>query len=837
MLIFYRRIEGLSIWLTIILSYFYLVNFNKSPLILPKPTQFSRVEIEFNPDKVLEDYRLAVISRQCSLLVRKEVFSGRAKFGIYGDGKELCQIALARSMRLGDYISGYYRDQTIGVAIGDLTWPQYFAQLYGHPDRQFDPHSAGRQMNNHHATRWLDDQGEWLDQTNQYNSVAGVSSTAMQIPRSLGIAYASKMYQFREDLAPLKELFSKDGKEVCYTTIGDASTSEGMFFECINAAGVLQIPIVFSVWDDGYGISVPIEYQTTKSSISKVLAGFQRNEKEKGLEVIQVRAWDYPGLIQAYQKAAKLAREEFVPCLVHVIECTQPQGHSASGSHERYKSAERLAWEHDVDCNVLFRQWVLDQGFANEEALREIEEAAVLEARKYQKEAFAAYMASIEPDKKAFLRVAQNLMESTNEGNLLSPILEELKQLPYPIFSDLVRAGRKTLRAFRVYQGPAVKLLRKWLSELEERNRRRFSSHQISQSQHSPLLVNPVKPIYPKEATFVDGREILNKSFAHFLEDPKVFILGEDVGKIGDVNQTLAGLQEVFGDLKITDTGIREISIVGQGIGASMRGLRPIVEIQYLDYIFYPFPVLADDLACLHYRTAGGQKAPMILRTRGHRLEGIWHSGSPMAVLINGLRGIHFCVPRNMTQAAGMYRTLLKGDDPGIVVECLNGYRLKEALPENLDEITVPLGMPEVLREGTDITIVTYGSMCRIVMEASETLASMGISVEVIDVQTLLPFDRTQSIAASIQKTHRVLFADEDMPGGTTAYMMQEVLDKQGAFAWLDTPARCLAAPPHRPAYSSDGDYFSKPNVENVVDTIYEMMRESDPGLFPAIYF
>jgi len=798
---------------------------------------FSISESTFDAAKVLEDYRLAAISRQCSLIVRKEVFSGRAKFGIYGDGKEVCQIALALSMQEGDYISGYYRDQTIGVAIGDLTWPQYFAQLYGHPDIQFDPHSGGRQMNNHHATRWLDDQGEWIDQTNRMNSVAGISSTAGQTPRALGIAYASKLYRERPDLAEYATLFSKGGREICYTTIGDASTSEGMYFECINAAGVLQVPIIFSVWDDGYGISVPIEFQTTKSSISKALAGFQRNEDGKGLEIFQVKAWDYPGLVDAYRRAAKLAREEFVPCLVHVIECTQPQGHSASGSHERYKSAERLAWEHEADCNTLFRRWILDQKFADESTLKEIDDEAVLQARKYQKDAFAAYMNSIDSDKKGFLRIAKNLYDSTNEPGLLEPILEELNQLSYPIFSDLVRAGRKTLRAFRFYQGPAVKLLRKWLAELEARNHRRFSSHQMSESVHSTLLVPEVKAHYAKEPLQVDGREILNKSFSDFLEDPRVFILGEDVGNIGDVNQTLAGLQEKFGPLKVTDTGIREVSIVGQGIGAAMRGLRPIVEIQYLDYIFYPFAILSDDWACLHYRTAGGQKSPMIVRTRGHRLEGIWHSGSPMAVLINGLRGVHFCVPRNMTQAAGMYRTLLAGDDPGLVIECLNGYRLKEAMPDNLLEIQVPLGIPEILREGGDLTVVTYGSMCRIVMEAAETLAEMGISVEVIDVQTLLPFDRHHQILTSIQKTHRVLFADEDMPGGTTAYMMQEVIDKQGGFTWLDTPAKCLSARPHRPAYSSDGDYFSKPNVENVVDSVYEMMREADPTTFPAIYF
>lgn len=802
-----------------------------------KAIQFTETNIAFDPQKVLEDYQLAVLSRQCSLLVRKEVFSGRAKFGIYGDGKELCQIALARSMRVGDYFSGYYRDQTVVAAMGDMTWPQYFAQLYGHPDIHFDPHSGGRQMNNHHATRLLDAEGNWNDQTQRMNSLAGVSSTAGQIPKSLGIAYASKLYKENKALEAFKSLFSKDGKEVCYTTIGDASTSEGMFLESINAAGVLQVPVIFSVWDDGYGISVPIDFQTTKKSISKALAGFQRNETDKGLEVITVKAWDYPGLMQAYQKAADLARENSVPCLVHVEECTQQQGHSASGSHERYKSAERLAWEIEMDCNLHFRNWILSKGFATEEQLQKIDKEAVQKARNYQKEAFAAYMASIEVDKKGFLRIAKSLLESTNQPELIQPIIDELSQLSYPIFSDLVRAGRKTLRTFRFYQGPAVKLLRKWLHELEEKNRRRFSSHQMSESAHSPLKVSAMLPKYGKEAPLVDGREVINRGFTSFLQDPRVFILGEDVGKIGDVNQTLAGLQEKFGELQVTDTGIREMTIVGQGIGAAMRGLRPIVEIQYLDYILYPIQILSDDWACMHYRTAGGQKAPMILRTRGHRLEGIWHSGSPMATLLHCLRGAHFCVPRNMTQAVGMYRTLLEGDDPALVIECLNGYRLKEVLPDNLDEIKIPLGVPEVLREGTDITLVTYGSMCRIVLEAAEQLAEMGISAEVIDVQTLLPFDLPKNILNSIQKTHRVVFIDEDMPGGASAYMMQEVLDNQGAFEWLDSPAACLAAAPHRPAYSSDGDYFSKPNVENVVDKVYEILRESDPTTFPAIYF
>jgi len=793
--------------------------------------------ITFTKESVLVDYRLARMSRECSLLVRKEVFAGRAKFGIYGDGKEICQIALARTMQAGDFISGYYRDQTIVAAVGDMTWTQYFSQLYGHPDIEFDPHTGGRTMNNHHATRWLDSKGKWLDQTKLYNSVGGISSTAGQMPRAVGLAYASKLYRQLTDLQDISDKFTRNGNEVCFSTIGDASTSEGMFLECVNAAGVLQIPLVMSVWDDGYGISVPSEFQTTKSSISKALAGFQRNEDGAGLEIFTVKAWDYVTLMETYQKAAILARDFHIPSLIHVEEVTQQQGHSASGSHERYKSAERLQFELNFDCNTKFREWILSEEFATGEELKIIDNECVKAARIAQKEAWSAYVNSVKPEREDALSLMYQAASESKSAVEIKTIAEGLRKAINPIHHENVSGVRKVLRALRSEESSTKKGLKEWLVRAGENNFKRFDSFQYSISDESALKMKAVAPQYDGNSPSVDGREILNKNFDHlFSTNPRIFILGEDVGKIGDVNQTLAGLQEKYGDLRITDTGIREMTIVGQGIGAAMRGLRPIIEIQYLDYILYPFATLSDDLACLHYRTVGGQKAPLIIRTRGHRLEGIWHSGSPMAVLLGGLRGIYLCVPRNMIQAAGMYNTLLHSDDPAIVVECLNGYRLKEKLPNNLHEIRVPLGMPEVIRDGRDVTIITYGSMCRIVMKAAQQLEEINISVEVIDVQTLLPFDITHRIVESIKKTNRVIFADEDMPGGGSAYMMQHVLNEQNAYRYLDSKPICLAAVPHRPAYSSDGDYFSKPNAENVFDTVYAMMGEFNPVAFPNIY-
>ncbi|MES2795212.1 MAG: thiamine pyrophosphate-dependent enzyme [Bacteroidota bacterium] len=788
-----------------------------------------------NAEKILHDYELALISRECSMLVRKEVFSGRAKFGIYGDGKELANIALASAMQPGDFISGYYRDQTLVAAVGDLTWPQYFAQLYGHPDTAFEPHSGGRTMNNHHATRWLDDNGHWVDQTKLYNSAAGVSSTAGQMPRAIGLAYASKLFRENPFLVELSN-FSKNGNEVCFSTIGDASTSEGMFLECINAAGVLQIPLVMSVWDDGYGISVSSEYQTTKSSISKVLAGFQRNEDGKGLEIFTVCGWDYPQLIETYQKAALLARKYHIPSLIHVTELTQQQGHSASGSHERYKSKERLSFELEYDCNRIFRNWILENGIIEEKVLEQVDQEAVQNARKYQKDAWQSYQNSIKYELNGALELIRQAV-LVGDSIEINKIREELLKTVNPIHKDSVTAIKKTLRLLPKLNNPIQNALKGWIKRSEANNKNRFSSHQYSISNLSPLLEKGILPIYSDDSPLMDGREVLKKAFDHFLEtDPAVFILGEDVGQIGDVNQCLAGLQEKFGDLRVTDTGIREMTIIGQGIGAAMRGLRPIVEIQYLDYIFYPFATLSDDLACLYYRTVGGQKAPLIVRTRGHRLEGIWHSGSPMAVLIHGLRGMHICVPRNMVQAAGMYHTLLNGDDPALVIECLNGYRLKELMPNNLEEIKVPLGIPEIINAGNDITIVTYGSMCRIVMEAAKMLESFDIYVEVIDVQTLLPFDTNHQIVQSIKKTNRVIFADEDMPGGASSYMMQHVLEDQNGWQYLDSKPVCISSQAHRPAYTTDGDYFSKPNSDTIFDAVYAMMSESNPEKFPLIY-
>jgi pyruvate/2-oxoglutarate/acetoin dehydrogenase E1 component/TPP-dependent pyruvate/acetoin dehydrogenase alpha subunit len=789
-----------------------------------------------NGVKIMQDYKLAMISRECSMLVRKEVFSGRAKFGIYGDGKELANIALANAMQPGDFISGYYRDQTLVAAVGDLTWPQYFAQLYGHPDVNFEPHSGGRTMNNHHATRWLDADGHWVDQTKLYNSAAGVSSTAGQMPRSVGLAYASKLYRENPLLSNFSK-FSKNGNEVCFATIGDASTSEGMFLECINAAGVLQIPLVMSVWDDGYGISVSSEYQTTKSSISKVLAGFQRNEDGHGLEIFTVCGWDYPKLIETYQKAANLARKYHIPSLIHVIELTQQQGHSASGSHERYKTKERLSFEIEYDCNRIFRNWILENGFADEKELAEIDENALKNARKFQKDAWQTYQNSILPEYNGALElIRQTALESVHSEEI-AKIREELAKTVNPIHKDSLTAVKKVLRLLSEENVSIKTALKFWIKRSDVNNINRFSSHQTSVSSHSPLLEKGLKAIYSEDSPMIDGREILKKAFDYFLEtNPAVFILGEDVGQIGDVNQSLAGLQEKFGELRVTDTGIREMTIVGQGIGAAMRGLKPIIEIQYLDYIFYPFATLSDDLACLYYRTVGGQKAPLIVRTRGHRLEGIWHSGSPMSVLIHGLRGMHICVPRNMVQAAGMYHTLIDGDDPALVIECLNGYRLKEMLPDNLEQIKVPLGMPEIIYKGTDVTIVTYGSMCRIVMEAAKMLENVGIFVEIIDVQTLLPFDTTHQIVESIKKTNRVIFADEDMPGGASSYMMQHVLETQNAWQYLDAKPVCLSAKPHRPAYTTDGDYFSKPNSDTIFEAAYALMQEAFPEKFPEIY-
>lgn len=791
--------------------------------------------VVLSKEQVLLDYRIAWESRHASLLARKEVFMGKAKFGITGDGKELAQIALAHAFRKGDWRSGYYRDQTVVAALGELTWQQYFAQIYAHTDVEAEPNTGGRMMNGHYATRHLDEQGHWLPQTPRYNNASDISPTAGQIPRSIGLGYASKLYRQNPELHAITD-FSINGNEVCFATIGDASTSEGMFFEAVNAAGVLQIPVVFSVWDDGYGISVPVRYQTTKESISEVLAGFQRTAEKPGLEIIRVKGWDYIGLLEAYHKAAELARTEHIPCLIHVEEVTQPQGHSTSGSHERYKPAERLAWEVEMDCNRQFKRWILENGFATEEELSALEAEAAKAAKAGRDAAWKAYLDYLQPDLNDALKLLAKAARSSRSGDEILAIRTAIQQKANPVRSDVIEGVKQAVRALRFEDSPAKTSLIEWLNRTKQENWVRFNTYLYSQSDESPLQITPVAPVYAEDAPLLDGREIINKNFEALLaSDPRIFAIGEDVGKIGDVNQGMAGLQAKFGEIRVTDTGIRETTIIGQGIGTALRGLRPIVEVQYVDYMLYTLATLSDDLACLHYRTAGGQKAPVIVRTRGHRLEGVWHSGSPMAVLLHALRGMHFIVPRNLTQAAGFYNTLLRGDDPALVVEPLNMYRSKEKLPSNLGEFCLPLGQPEILREGTDVTIVTYGSMCRIVLEAAEQLSKAGIEAEVIDVQTLIPFDLTHIIAESVRKTNRLIVADEDMPGGASAFMLHKILDEQKVFRYLDASPQTLTAHPHRPAYTTDGDYFSKPNTEDVFDVAYNIMHECDPRRFPAL--
>jgi pyruvate/2-oxoglutarate/acetoin dehydrogenase E1 component/TPP-dependent pyruvate/acetoin dehydrogenase alpha subunit len=789
------------------------------------------------PD-LLHDYRLAWESRHASLAGRKEVFMGKAKFGIFGDGKEVPQLAMARAFQNGDFRAGYYRDQTFMVAIGQLTWEQYFAQLYANPDVEAEPATGGRAMNGHFGTRLLDEDGNFRPQTDTKNSSADISPTAGQMPRLLGMAYASKLYRQNPALQQFTD-FSVNGNEVAFGTIGNASTSEGMFFEALNAAGVLQVPMLMSVWDDHYGISVPAEYQTTKQSISEILMGLQREgEGQSGFEIFVVKGWDYPGLVDTYQKAAALCRTQHVPVLIHVTELTQPQGHSTSGSHERYKSKDRLGWEEAHDCLHKLRVWLLAEGHANEAELDAIEKDAAATIKTARTAAWAAFFDPIKAERDEAVTLLDKLVADTGTENTLHELVEQLKLNPTPIRADIVRTMRRALRQVRGEKRSAGRrAVQRHLEQLLAENADRYNSYLYSQSEQAVGNINEVPVQYAADAPVVDGREVLQACFdANFQRDPTIFAIGEDVGKIGDVNQAFAGLQDKFGELRVTDTGIRECTIVGQGIGAALRGLRPITEIQYLDYLLYAIQILSDDLACLQYRTKGGQKAPLIVRTRGHRLEGIWHSGSPMGMILSSIRGMHVCVPRDMTQAAGFYNTLLRSDEPAIVIECLNGYRLKEKVPANVGEFTLPLGQPEVLLAGTDLTVVTYGSMCRIVMDAAKQLAEVGISVEVIDVQTLLPFDTQHIIADSLQKTSRVVFADEDVPGGATAFMMQHVLDEQGAYRFLDSQPRCLAAQSHRPAYSSDGDYFSKPNAEDVFDVVYELMSEVAPDRFPDIY-
>ena len=783
--------------------------------------------------EVLADYQLVCESREASLLGRKEVFMGKAKFGIFGDGKEVAQIAMAKVFRNGDHRAGYYRDQTFMLAIGEMTLHHYFAQLYAHTDVHADPASAGRLMNGHFATRMLDERGELKDISQLKNSSADISPTAAQMPRLVGLAYASKLFRNNASLSAFTNL-STNGNEIAFGTIGNASTSEGMFFEAINAAGVLQVPMLVSVWDDEYGISVPKEYQTTKGSISKILAGFQRDKKDKGYELFTAKGWDYGELCRVYAKAEKVCREEHVPVIVHVVEMTQPQGHSTSGSHERYKTKERLNWETQFDCIAKMREWIIEQGISTALELDEIEKTAKATAKRIKDESWKSFNQGIQEDQSALINL---LEQAVVEHPALNDILSILTKTINPARYDAIKAAKATMRFLIGKQCTVKPQLVEWLEKVATENEDRYNSYLHSSSEWSALKVKGIAPTYFEKSSLVDGREVLRACFAEALErDPRVLAFGEDVGKIGDVNQGFAGLQEKFGELRVTDTGIRECTIVGQGIGLALRGLRPIAEIQYLDYLLYAIQILSDDLANLQYRTKGGQKAPLIVRTRGHRLEGVWHAGSPMGMILNSLRGMYVLVPRNMVQAAGFYNTLLKSDDPALIIECLNGYRLKEKLPDNIGEFTVPLGVPEVLKEGSDVTIVTYGSMCRIVLEGVAELEEKGISCEVIDVQTLLPFDVNHTILESVKKTNRVVFADEDVPGGATAFMMQQVLEVQKAYRYLDSAPLTIAAKEHRPAYGSDGDYFSKPNPEEIFDRVYELVSEAFPNKFPPVY-
>lgn len=784
-------------------------------------------------NEMLEDFRIACRSRNISLLGRQEVLSGRAKFGIFGDGKEIPQVALAHFFKKGDFRSGYYRDQTLMLALGEITVRTFFAQLYSHADIQAEPASGGRMMNAHFVSHSLNPDGSWNDLTKQYNTAADISPTAGQMPRLVGLAYASRLYREIEELKRFSQ-FSHNGDEIAFGTIGNASTSEGMFWESINAIGVLGAPAVVSIWDDGYGISVPNKYQMTKGDLTELLSGFQRQNEGGGYDIYPVNGWDYRALVNAYHRATVRARADHIPAIIHVTGLTQPQGHSTSGSHERYKSADQLQWEAEHDCLLVMRQWLIEEEIATEEQLSAIEEDERNFVRKEQKAAWQAFVASVNVDRKNVKHMIEDIASQSAHAKQLEHIKSAMTHTVYPKRRDLLNAVYETLKLTRDESIPAKQALIQWRDYHKNYYQKLYSSDIYSETPCSPLNVREVKPTYADDAEQINGFAILNQFFKSALErDPRIIAFGEDVGYLGGVNQGMAGLQAEFGELRVSDTGIRETTIVGQAIGLALRGLRPIAEIQYLDYILYALQTLSDDLATLRWRTKGGQAAPVIIRTRGHRLEGVWHSGSPMGSLINLLRGVNILVPRDMTRAAGFYNTLLRGDDPGIVVEVLNSYRKKEALPENLTNITVPIGVPETLREGHDITLVTYGAMCPIVMEAADDLSELGIEAEVIDVQSLLPFDIHHHIVESLKKTSRIVCIDEDVPGGATAYMMQHILEQQGGYHWLDSEPRTITGTPHRPAYGSDGDYFSKPNKHTIVDVVYDMMNEVSPKQYP----
>ncbi len=788
-------------------------------------------------EQIIRDYRVAFQSRQASLLGRREVLTGKAKFGIFGDGKEVPQLAMARAFRNGDFRSGYYRDQTFMFATGMSDVQQFFAQLYAHTDVQAEPSSAGRSMNGHFGTRSLNPDGSWKNLTDMPNSSADVSPTGSQMPRLVGLAYASKLYRELEELKSFTQ-FSRNGDEVAFGTIGNASCAEGMFWESVNAIGVLKSPAIISIWDDGYGISVPSKYQVTKADVGELLRGFERKPgSDQGFDIYVVRAWDYPALVETYLNAADTARREHIPAIIHVVEVTQPQGHSTSGSHERYKSPERLEWEREHDCLKKMREWMLASGIATAEELDAMEEEEKNSVMEMKERAWKAYT---EPIHAAIQNAAALIQEvaagAAEGGEAIQNIRSQLLALREPFYMDAVSAAARVLILTRNQPTPARRALAEWKLQQDANSKNAFAAYLHSESSGAAANVPSVAPKFSENSPMKNGSEIVNACFdAALARDPRVIAFGEDVGQLGDVNQGFAGLQAKYGELRVSDTGIRECTILGQAIGMAMRGLRPIAEIQYLDYILYALQLMSDDLATVQWRTKGGQKAPVIIRTRGHRLEGVWHAGSPMAGIIHLVRGVHVLVPRNMTQAAGFYNTLLQSDEPALVVEVLNGYRLKEQLPDNIAEFTLPLGVPETLREGTDVTVVTYGACCRVALDAAELLESVGISVEVIDVQSLLPFDVNGMILESLKKTNRILFLDEDVPGGASAYMMQEVIERQGGYRWLDSQPRTLAAAPHRPAYGSDGAFWSKPGPESVFEAVYETMSEADPKRWPGL--
>jgi 2-oxoisovalerate dehydrogenase E1 component len=794
-------------------------------------------EFPLSPEEILEDYRLAYRSRQASLIGRREVMSGKAKFGIFGDGKEAPQLAMAHAFRPGDFRSGYYRDQTFMLATGQTSLEQFFAQLYAHADVQAEPATAGRAMNAHFGTRLLHPDGSWKDLANINNSSSDVSPTGSQMPRLVGLAYASRLYRELDQLKQYTQ-FSQNGNEIAFGTIGNATTAEGIFWEAINATGVLQSPMIISIWDDEYGISVHNRHQVVKENISELLKGFQREPGSRmGFDISIVRGWDYPTLVKTYLQVAETVRQEHIPAIIHVTELTQPQGHSTSGSHERYKTHERLAWEQEYDCLKQFRQWILSQDIIAEDELLQMEAEDRKAVEGSRKQAWESYLNPIRQERAQVLALIDDIISISQAQAALQEIRTKLAEKPNPLRRDLMVAIRQVLLATKEQDFPARQALIQWKLDYQAANEQRYGSHLYSQSAESALQVPEAPAVYSEQSAEVLGFEVLNAFFDKaFAREPRLLVFGEDVGQLGDVNQGLRGLQDKYGPLRISDTGIREATIVGQAIGLALRGLRPIAEIQYLDYLLYALQILSDDLATLHWRTAGGQKAPVIVRTRGHRLEGIWHSGSLMAGILNLVRGMHLLVPRNMTQAAGFYNTLLRSDDSAVVVEVLNGYRLRETLPDNIGEFCLPLGVPEILRSGDQVTLVTYGATCRIVMEASQLLSQTGIEAEVIDIRSLLPFDIHHIILDSLKKTGRIVFIDEDVPGGATAYMLREVLEVQGGYTWLDSAPLTIPGKAHRPAYGSDGDYWSKPNVEQIFETVYKIMHEAEPARYPLFF-